>query len=301
MKLRLIGAAVSVVFLMAGCSLNSDVTSGQEQLANELRAIDAYLISKGITALKDANGIRFTVDSIGTGYPPRFASKVSFDYTGKLFTGSVFQSGKVTDQAIAGLVAGLQIGLPSIPNGSKATFYIPSVFAYGSQAQNNIPANSNLIFQVKLRGITTTASEKTQLKSDTAKIGQFLRATGVRNAVTDTSGMRYVITQAGSGIKPSWLNRVKITYTGYLIENGAKGAKFYVGSNEPNATSDSRVVNYIRGFQLGLQQMQKGSKAVLYIPSGLAFGNTTVTGGLVTVPQNSNLLYEVELIDVLEP
>src|SRR5689334_8905880 len=139
MKIKLIGAALSVVFVMAGCNLNSDVTSGQQQLVNDIQSIDAYLTSKGITAIKDVAGIRYTIDSLGAGYPPRYTSKVTFDYVGKLFTGTTFQSGTVTDQAITGFVTGLQIGLPSLPNGSKATFYIPSSFAYGSQAQTNIP------------------------------------------------------------------------------------------------------------------------------------------------------------------
>jgi FKBP-type peptidyl-prolyl cis-trans isomerase len=301
MKVKLIGLAVSVVFLMTGCNLNSDVTSGQEQLINDLKVIDTYLASKGINALKDVNGIRFTIDSLGAGYPPRYTSRVTFDYTGKLFSGSTFQSGTVTDKPITDFITGFQIGLPSLPNGTKATFYIPSVFAYGSQAQNNIPANSNLIFQIKLKGITTTSTERTQLGADTVKIDQYLASANVANVVKDSSGLRYVINQAGTGAKPTWFSRVKIVYTGYLIENGSKGAKFYVGSNEPSANSDSRVVNFIRGFQIGLQQMQKGSKATFYIPSGLAFGTSAPTGGLVTVPQNANLIYEVELLDILAP
>ena len=301
MKMKIGGVALLLAFIMTGCNLNSDVTSGQEQLIQDLQSIDSYLTTHGITALKDINGIRFTIDSLGTGYPPRYGSNVTFAYTGKLLSGATFQSGTVTDRAISGLITGLQIGLPSIPNGTKATFYIPSIFAYGSQAQSNIPPNSNLIFQLKLKGITITSSEKQQLASDTTKIGQYLRSASVANVVKDTSGMRYVVTQTGTGIKPSWFHRVKVSYTGYLLQDGAKGAKFYEGSNEPSSVTDSRVVNFIRGFQLGLQQLNKGSKATFYLPSGLAFGAVSVTGGIVTVPANSNVIYEVELKEVLEP
>jgi FKBP-type peptidyl-prolyl cis-trans isomerase len=64
---------------------------------------------------------------------------------------------------------------------------------------------------------------------------------------------------------------------------------------------DSRVANYIWAFQLGLQQMKKGGKATLYVPSRLAFGSAAFTIGNVDVPANSNLIFELELVDVFEP
>ena len=301
MKIKVVDVVLLSVLALMGCNLNSDETSGEAQLANDLKSIDSYLANKGITALKDVNGIRFKIDSLGTSYSPRFNNNVSFDYTGKLLSGTVFQAGAVKDKPVSNFITGLQIGLPLVPNGSKATFYIPSSFAYGSQGQTNIPPNSNLIFEIKLKGITVTSAEKTQLVADTVAISKYLIKEAVQNVVKDTSGLKYVITELGTGAKPSWLNKVKVTYNGYLIIDGTKGAKFYSGTNEPTSTSDSRVVNYIRGFQIGLQQLPKGSKAIFYVPSTLGFGSAAVSGGIVTVPANSNLLYEVELVDVLEP
>jgi FKBP-type peptidyl-prolyl cis-trans isomerase FkpA len=301
MKIKVIGIVLLSALLFSGCDLSSDVTSGSEQLASDLAAIDTYLSVNGIVALRDVNGIRFTIDSIGSGFPPLYNSTVKLNYTGKLLSGTIFQTGTISNK-VSDLISGLQIGLPLIPNGTKATFYIPSVYAYGSQAQGNIPPNSNLIFQVFLNGITVTETEKNQLKSDTVEINNYLAAAGVSNAVKDTSGLQYVIKELGTGATPSWLNKVKVVYTGYIInDDGTLGSKFYSGNNEPNENNDSRVVNFIRGFQIGLQQMPNGSKADLYMPSGLGFGAVQVSGGLVIVPPNSNLKYEVELIDVLQP
>ena len=301
-NLSFFGAVVISGFIFSGCSLDTDTSSSLEQLNADLNAIDTYLASQGIVALKDINGIRFTIDSIGSGYPPRYNSTVTFSYTGKLLSGSTFQASTLNNVEVNGLITGLQIGLTLVPNGSKATFYIPSVYAYGSQAQNNIPANSNLIFEVFLKSITVTTAEKNQLDSDTAIIDNYLTSASVANVVKDSSGLRYVITETGTGVAPNWFNKVKVSYTGYIINSdGTKGSKFFEGSNEPNSTNDSRVVNYIRGFQLGLQQLPEGSKATLYIPSVMAFGSVQVSGGSAIVPPNSNLIYEVQLLEVLAP
>jgi len=298
MKMKLL-PIVGLLLLLGSC--NKDVNE-PDQLHVDVIAIDKYLDENNIDAYKDISGVRFTIDSLGSGFTPRITDKVTFDYTGKLLSGSVFQSSTLTNYTIVNLIAGLQVGIPKLPNGSKATIYIPSVYAYGSQTKDNIPANSNLIFHIKLRSITAIAAEKTQRAIDTVALDNYLTTAGIANVVKDTSGLRYVIDplQPGSGIPPTWFHKVKITYSGYLITNNAKGALFYTGTNQPDETNDSRVVNFIRGFQIGLQKMKKGGKATLYIPSVMAFGNRSVNG-LVTVPANSNLIYEVEMTDLLEP
>jgi FKBP-type peptidyl-prolyl cis-trans isomerase len=300
MKLRILSCAIlSAFFLLTSCLDDGGVTSN-ERLTKDISKIDNYLADHGITALQDITGVRFTIDSLGSGHPPRFNSTVTFDYTGSLLDGPVFQKSTLKNAAIASLIAGFQVGLPLIPNGTKATLYIPSVYAYGSQAQQGIPANSCLVFQIKLKSITVTSTEKNQLKADTVMIDQLLANASI-TAAKDSSGLRYVVTQMGNGPTPFWWDKVKISYTGYVITNGIKGDKFYEGANEPGNASDSRVVNYIRGFQVGLQKLPKGSKATLYIPSGLAFGSQTITGGLIAVPPNSSLIYDIELLDVFNP
>ncbi len=300
MKVKFLsGALIGALLLMGACLGDSEEYSLAEQKSD----IDAYLLSKGITAYDEINGLRFTVDSLASGHTPRYDSKVTFDYTGKFLDGTVFETSTLKNIAIdkSNLIAGFKIGLLLIPNGSKATLYIPSDYAYGSQAVSNIPANSNLIFQIKLKSIQVTAVEKNQLGADTVKIDEYLTTAGVANVQKDSSGLRYTIDLLGTGPKPTWYDKVKISYTGYLITNGAKGDKFFTGTNEPNSNNDSRVANYIRGFQVGLQLLPEGSKATFYLPSGLAFGTQAVPGSLANIPANSNLIYEVELTEVLNP
>lgn len=53
----------------------------------------------------------------------------------------------------------------------------------------------------------------------------------------------------------------------------------------------------VPGFFQGLQQMQKGGKYTLFIPSDLAYGATPPPGA--PIPPNADLVFDVEVIDIM--
>lgn len=125
----------------------------QTQLQKDITAIDAYLASKSIVAIKDASGLRYVISTAGDDSKPCLESQVKVNYTGKLLTtGVVFDSSKNTPVTfpLSNLILGWQIGFVNFGKGTKATLYIPSGFAYGKNVAGSIPANSNLIFDIEL-------------------------------------------------------------------------------------------------------------------------------------------------------
>jgi FKBP-type peptidyl-prolyl cis-trans isomerase FklB len=56
----------------------------------------------------------------------------------------------------------------------------------------------------------------------------------------------------------------------------------------------NRQLRVILGFELGLLELERGDKATIIIPSELAYGTEARQG----IPQNSVLIFEVELIEV---
>lgn len=268
----------------------------EEQWIADTTSISKYLKSKNITAMKDPSGVRFVIDSLGAGFPPKASSSVKFSYTGRLLSEVIFDQGKNTTSSIKDLIVGFQLGLSLMPAGTKARIYIPSGYGYGANVVNSIPANSNLIFEVQLHSVVTSESEKQQLASDTVAIDSYLAANSIA-AIKDKSGLRYSINQVGTGSIPNLYSKIKITYTGKLLSNGTI---FFTGSNGPTSIFDSRVINYIYAFQAGLQKMPVGSKATFYVPSGLGFGNQITQGTNVNVPANSNLVFEMELTEIVE-
>lgn len=89
---------------------------------------------------------------------------------------------------------------------------------------------------------------------------------------------------------------VQVHYTGWLWENGQKGAKFdsSVDRGQPFSfpLGAGRV---IRGWDMGVAGMKVGGKRELLIPPHLAYGER---GAGNAIPPNATLLFEVELLAV---
>lgn len=79
---------------------------------------------------------------------------VKVHYIGWLTNGSSFDSsvarGQPIDFGLNGVIQGWTFGLPGMKVGGIRRLYIPARFAYGAQSKPGIPANSDLVFEVKL-------------------------------------------------------------------------------------------------------------------------------------------------------
>jgi FKBP-type peptidyl-prolyl cis-trans isomerase FkpA len=228
------------------------------------------------------------------GLPAKLEHTIKIQFTGKLMaSGNTFDYGTKEATLSSILPSGLQAGLAVLPEGTRATLYIPATLAYGAVGTGAVPPNANLIYEVEILDVTRPSSEVTQLTQDVQKVDQYLADSSI-TAVTDASGLRYVIHEQGSGAKPGWFDKVKIQYVGKLMSTGAE---FYSGTLQPAEGFDSRVVDFIQAFQVGLQKLNKGGKATFYVPSGLAFGIKGTKDN--KVPANANLIYEMELVDII--
>lgn len=91
----------------------------------------------------------------GTGAVVGANASVTAHYTGALAKdGKIFQSSKDTGQPftaeLKGLIPGWQAGIPGMKVGGVRRLVIPAEQAYGAQATGNIPANSDLVFDIEL-------------------------------------------------------------------------------------------------------------------------------------------------------
>jgi FKBP-type peptidyl-prolyl cis-trans isomerase FkpA len=100
----------------------------------------------------------------------------------------------------------------------------------------------------------------------------------------------------GQGDAASSGQRVTVHYTGWLDNNGNKGAKFDSSRdrNEPFAFSLGRG-QVIKGWDHGVAGMKVGGKRKLTIPPDLGYGARGAGG---VIPPNATLLFEVELLGV---
>ena len=110
--------------------------------------------------------------------------------------------------------------------------------------------------------------------------------------ITTESGLQYKVEKEGTGAKPTATDKVKVHYTGTLLD----GTKFdsSVDRGEP---AEFGVGQVIKGWTEGLQIMPVGSKYIFWIPAELAYGER---GAGQDIKPNSVLKFEVELLDIVK-
>lgn len=127
-------------------------------------------------------------------------------------------------------------------------------------------------------------------------------------ATKTSSGLEYVITEKGTGTKPEAGKDVAIKYAGFLedgtlfdssIEDVAKlFGKFDQNRANANAYVPIQVkageYPFIQGFAEGLNLLNIGDKATLFIPANLAYGER---GAGNVIPPNSNIVFEIEFLE----
>jgi len=114
--------------------------------------------------------------------------------------------------------------------------------------------------------------------------------------ITTLSGLQYDDTQHGEGEVARAGQHVTVHYTGWLWENGEKGAKFdsSLDRNDPFEFGLGQGM-VIQGWDEGVQGMKIGGKRSLLIPAELGYGARGAGG---VIPPNATLLFEVELLGV---
>ncbi|MDH6343231.1 FKBP-type peptidyl-prolyl cis-trans isomerase [Parabacteroides sp. PFB2-12] len=109
--------------------------------------------------------------------------------------------------------------------------------------------------------------------------------------ITTESGLQYQVITEGTGERPTNTSRVKVHYTGNLLDGTT-----FDSSIERGEPATFPVNGVIAGWTEGLQIMPVGSKYKFWIPSELAYGE----GGNYSIPGNSVLIFEVELLEIVE-
>jgi FKBP-type peptidyl-prolyl cis-trans isomerase FkpA len=108
---------------------------------------------------------------------------------------------------------------------------------------------------------------------------------------TRQKGLEVDTIKAGTGPSPKLSDYVMVNYVGRFVN----GKEFDREEHVPIP-----VQGVIPGFSEALQKMQKGGKYHVFIPSRKAYGakeQRNQQTGEVTMPANSDLIFDIDLID----
>ena len=122
-----------------------------------------------------------------------------------------------------------------------------------------------------------------------AAILSYLSTNAITGYVKHSSGMYYKIEAAGAGTKPTLSSKVFVKYTGKFTDNS-------VFDSQSDASGTGWTLGtLVQGWQLGIPLIAKSGKIKLFIPSSLGYG----CNAKGTIPGNSILVFDIELVDVL--
>lgn len=182
---------------------------------------------------------------------------------------------------------------------SRCLFYmlIPALLSGSSSCNRNHPRTTDEQFRA--------AEQKEKLKEDLIKqnrslmleeqeaITSYINRVGIDSIEKTTTGLHIKILEPGSGKKARLLAKVELSYEARLLDgtycyssDSTGRLNFILGqSDEPS------------GLQEALLKMNEGEKALVIIPSYLAYG---ITGDGICVPGSTTLLYTVRLEKVID-
>ncbi|XZF14704.1 FKBP-type peptidyl-prolyl cis-trans isomerase [Chitinophagaceae bacterium MMS25-I14] len=116
-------------------------------------------------------------------------------------------------------------------------------------------------------------------------VRQYLTANNITNAVFDSRGFYYSISDSGTGRRPTACNTVLVDYVG-TYTNG------YVFDR--NHAVSFLLTQVIDGWKLGIPLVKEGGVINLYLPPSLGYGAT----GTATIPANTVLIFTVNMVQI---
>jgi FKBP-type peptidyl-prolyl cis-trans isomerase len=278
--------------------------------------IQNYMASHGLTGVMvkdtsggDTTGMYYEILTPGNpSQPLADTDKISAVFTLSSFDGLYTSTDSAQNHycnyvghiVTQGLPAGLRTALlyDMKYNGGSMRILIPSRMAYGlngtgsgskENANSHIAGNQCLDYYVHL--INNEPAYDDLVIQNYMKANSLTGYTEVNSPQPASQPFYYKILKPGNGYKDISQNSIiETTYTGTLMDNVV-----FDGANNGADSVSLQIPNLIRGVQYGLTYASGGSGLIsLLIPSGLAYGQNSITG----VPVNSCLRFEFEIYSI---
>ncbi len=159
------------------------------------------------------------------------------------------------------------------------------------------------LFNGQVKAYLKVEADKSK-NSEASKFNKYITSKGLKPVVT-ASGLNYVVTKEGSGIKAAAGDTVQVNYTGSFLSGKVFDTSYPEVAKKAGTFNPQRpyaplkipvgVAGSIPGFDEGLMLFPKGTKATLILPSKLAYGEQGNQG----IPPFTPLIFEVEIVNVI--
>lgn len=146
--MKFILAIFALTLITVSCKKDKE----EDQAKKDDEIIQKYISDNGLNAVATGSGLYYVIENQGTGDSCNSSSTVKVSYKGYFTSGAVFDQSSTNGISfnLQNVIKGWTEGIPYFKEGGQGKLLIPSALGYGSQGNGSIPANSVLIFDVKL-------------------------------------------------------------------------------------------------------------------------------------------------------
>ncbi|QJB31245.1 FKBP-type peptidyl-prolyl cis-trans isomerase [Chitinophaga oryzae] len=250
---------------------------------------------------KTPGGIEYIVHKSGSGAQLKLGDTALMNVTQRINDSILGESRKIVGAALPVLISkpqnkfDLMEGLALLHEGDSATFVIP---------WDSLPANERPPFGKKGDKLKITFavenkfSTSSQKEKDEKAIKEYMDKNKIK-ATKNADGVYIAIQQEGTGPTPNAGDTVVVHYTGKLtsgkVFDSSQDSTLRPGMPLDPIKFPIGMGFVIKGWDSGLKDLKKGTKATLLIPSTLAYG---LQGSPPAIPGNSILVFDVQLVDI---
>ncbi len=238
---------------------------------------------KGKDTVKLTSGLKYIVVEKGTGELPSLGDIVTIKYSAYLPDGKMFDSSVERNETVkfnlGSSLPGFDEGIAKMFPGGKHRLIIPYMLAFGEAGRGPIPPKTDVIYDIEL----VEVKKKVVVQPYVVK--------GLDTLKT-ASGLKYMIVSKGSGTQGAQGRKVKVHYSGYLLD----GSMFDSSVERDQVFEFTLGVNpVIAGWVEALQLMKVGDKWRVVIPPNLAYA---ANGFPPKIGPNATLVFDMELVGV---
>lgn len=255
----------------------------------------------GLEPVTTKSGLIYYDIIVGTGTPATPDSRVAIRYVCWLPDGTTFDSSeKLNKPAVlrlykAEIIDGWKEGIGSMREGGVRRLEVPWNLGYGEEGKYPVPPKQDLIFEINLVKVfppdAPAPGEPNSIPSSEMKIPQPTPFSDIAPVVTD-SGLKYWDIKVGEGPSPSDNTIFKVHSTGWL-----QSGKVFESTKFGEVPATLSLKWGVKGWSEGVRGMKVGGIRRLEVSPELGFGEL---GRPPAVPPNETLVYELELLEVME-
>lgn len=295
---------VKLVALKSEQEFQAEIDRMKEQLMEASRAeLVAYIEKENIKEQPVESGIYIIPLEKGKGRCPVKGEKVELDFSATILNGQEVGSTYDMDEKFTFVlgenfvIPGWEVILPKMHLGERVKAIVPFDMAYGEHQVGNVPAYSNMVYDIKLLKITTKeelikqaeeAMKVLKAKSEQA-FWDYIKANDITNYTK--TGLFFAKADTTSGARLEEGQTARIRFDAYYLDGTPLGSSDQLGGSYELKYGEHGV---LVGLEEAVGLLRVGEKGRFVLPYNLAYGENPYGN----IPAYSNLVFDVELLEI---